>query len=205
MKLGKHSLYEKFIKAYEFVFKPFFIGGIRLAIKKLGQLDSQNVLEVGMGPGYSFEEYPEKIKLTAYDISEEMYKEALKKKASLPEREITLLAPKEVEPYLKEKEFPVVVSFSVLSVVPDPKAFLELLNSYMEKEGRLFVLMHIKAKGPMILLDYIFELPCRLLFGFTLLRDPRNYKIEGLEIESIQLASRMFFYPYNHLIVFKKN
>jgi len=200
-----HNLYEKFSKLYEVFFKPFFIRGIIKSIKTLEKQNPKNVLEVGCGPGYSFEFYPKNLSVTAYDVSKKMVEEAKLKAAEVSLEKINVLEVSEYQEYLSTKEFDSVVSFSVLSVVPEPQIFLNDLKKYCAQGGYLYLTVHNRRRGFKKYFDVVFDYPCRLLFGFTLLRHVEDFDWTGFEIIETKSANKMLFFSLNDLVVIKKN
>lgn len=200
-----HSLYENFTKLYELVFKPFFISGIRTGLEALKLQKPKSALEVGCGPGYSFELYPAGVHLTAYDLSEKMAKEAKKRAQEILENEIRVFGPEEYHAQTTGQSYDAVLSFSVITVVPDPQAFLEHLRIRCKKGGHIYLVMHNRSKGLGLVFDYIFEWPCRLFFGFTLLRNIHDLDIGGLEIVKEKRVNRFLLWSFSSLIVLKKN
>ena len=208
-----HSLYEKFTSVYELFFRPFFVKGMKITMATLEKNKHEAVLEVGCGTGYSFEYYPPGLKVTAYDISDKMGEKrcASKPLAFTPKRrsqdildnEILVLDSENYYSYLKGKTFDAVISFSVMSVVPDPQVFLEELRIRCKRGGYIYLVMHSRSKGFGRLLEYIFEFPCRFLLGFTLLRRIEDLDISGLEIVENRKIKFLFF-TLNNLIVLKK-
>jgi SAM-dependent methyltransferase len=200
-----HSLYEKFTKIYEVLFKPFFIGGIKRVMNILEKKKHTNVLEAGCGTGYSFEYYPSGFNVTAYDVSNAMVDEARKKSKEILDNDIMVLDADNYHSYLKGKTFDAVISFSVMSVVPDPQVFLEELRMRCKRGGCIYLVMHQRSKGLKKIPEYIFEFPCRFLFGFTLLRHIEDMDISGLEIIENRSINKFMFFTLNNLIVLKKH
>jgi SAM-dependent methyltransferase len=200
-----HKLYEKFSKLYEFFFKPFFIRGVLESIKTLEKQKPKSVLEVGCGPGYSFEYYPITLSVTAYDVSKSMVEEAKLKIKDLSLKNMKVLDVSDYQEYLKTKEFDSVVSLSVLSVVPEPQVFLNDLKNYCAQGGYLYLTVHNRRQGLKKYFDIVFDYPCRLLFGFTLLRHVEDFDWKGFEIVEIKSANKMLFFSLNDLVVIRKN
>lgn len=200
-----HNLYEKFTKLYEIVFKPFFVGGIKRVMSVLEKNKHTHVLEAGCGTGYSFEFYPPGFYITAYDVSNAMVEEARKKSKDVLDNEILVLDSDNYYSYLKGKTFDAVISFSVMSVVPDPQVFLEELRMRCKRGGCIYLVMHQRSKGIKRIAEYLLEFPCRFLFGFTLLRHIEDLDISGLEIIENKSINKFMFFTLNNLVVLKKN
>lgn len=195
-----HFLYEKLSKIYEIFFKPFFISGIRKTIRVILEKNPKSLLEVGVGTGYSLGYYSDEVEVQAVDISSKMVEISKKRAEDLGCKNIKVFESKD----LTGEQFPAVVSFSVITVVPDPQVFLNELKSYTLSGGFIYLAMHRRGKGLLYLLDLLMEWPCRLLFGFSLLRDLKDLDLSGLELIEEKTLNRFLFYPYNHLFVLKK-
>ena len=204
MKKKNHNLYEKFAKLYEMLFKPFFKSGMKKVMCSIKQNNHSNLLEVGCGTGYSFQYYPPGVNIMAYDVSSKMVEEARTKSRDVLDNEILVLDAESYESYLKDKTFDAIVSFSVMSVVPDPQIFLEELSLKCKKGSLIYLVMHLRSKGIKKLLEYLFEFPCRLLFGFTLLRHIKDLDTKDLEIVESRKINKFMCFTLNHLIILKK-
>jgi len=200
-----HGLYEKFTKLYEVIFKPFFIGGIKKSMKVVEKNKHNSLLEVGCGPGYSFEFYPAGVSVSAYDLSEKMVEEAKKRAAEILDNDIKVLDDDSYHSLTDGKTYDAVLSFSVITVVPDAQTFLEELRMRCKKGGYIYLVMHQRSKGPFVIFDYLFELPSRFLFGFTLFRHIDDLDTRGLEIIENKKINSFSFIKWSNLIVLKKN
>lgn len=198
-----HLLYEKFSSLYEFVFKPFFVGGVKKTVSSLQNYEHSKILEVGSGTGYSFQYYPEGVDLTAVDLSDKMVSVSKKRALKSKNKKIKVFNVTEQDKITEEGLFDAVVSFSVITVVPDPQVFLNELKSYCRPGGHVFLIMHTRGEGFWGLIDCILEGPTKLLFGFTLLRRISEYNLDGFRVIEKRPLSRFFFYTYNHLVVLK--
>ena len=205
MNKDNHSFYENFTSLYEIMFKPFFIVGVKKVIRLIGQNKHSNILEVGCGTGYSFEHYPSGVNVTAYDVSKKMVEEAKKKSKSILNNDILVLDANSYHSYLEGKTFDAVVSFSVISVVPDPQVFLNELKTKCKKGGFIYLVMHSRSpQGFKKLVEYVFEFPCRFFFGFTLLRHIEDLDTKGLEIVENKKINKFMFFTLSDLIILKK-
>lgn len=198
-----HLLYEKFSSIYEFVFKPFFVGGVKKTISSLQGYEHSKILEVGSGTGYSFKYYPKGCDLTAVDLSDKMVSVSTDRAKRYTDKKIKVFNVLEQDKIKEEGLFDIVVSFSVITVVPDPQAFLKELKSYCKPGGHLLLIMHSRGEGIWGLIDRILEVPTKFLFGFTLLRRISDYNLDGFQVVERRPLSRLLFYTYNHLVVLK--
>jgi len=201
---SNHILYEKLSGLYELAFKPLFTKAIQRTVKLLESYEVKNILEVGCGTGYSLEFYPKGLSVVATDLSDQMV-EVSKKRAKTAQAEIKVLNIKDKDKVIAEGPFDAVVSFSVITVVSDPQAFLNDLKSYCKPGGYIFIIMHQRGRGIFRLIDLIWEWPVRLLFGFTLQRRISDYHLRGLRLIEEKAHGRALGYCYNDLVILKKD
>ncbi len=202
---SNHKLYESFIWLYELMFKPFFIGAIKKAMKTIEKFSPENIVEIGVGTGYSLEHYPSDTNIIGLDISDKMVHRSRQRAMKIENKNINIYnivdCPKDnIQNYAS-----MVVSFSVMTVVSNPQKLINDLKSCCKSGGHIMIIMHCRGKGLSRLFDKLLDLPMKLLFGFTLLRHISDYNLDGLEIIEISPASFFLFYPYNHLVLLKKN
>jgi SAM-dependent methyltransferase len=201
---SNHILYEKLSGLYEWAFKPLFTKAIQRTVKLLASYDVKKVLEVGCGTGYGLEFYPKGLSVVATDLSEQMV-EISSKRAVEAKANIKVLNIKDTDKVVAEGPYDAVVSFSVITVVNDPQAFLDDLKSYCKPGGHIFIIMHQRGRWLFRVIDLFWELPVRLLFGFTLQRRIVDYKLHGLRIVEEKAHGKTLGYVYNDLIVLRKD
>lgn len=199
-----HVLYENFTWLYEVVFKPFFIGAIKKTMKTIDELNTKNVVEVGVGTGYSLKHYPKGANITGLDVSDKMVQISRKRALKIEDKNIEIYNVEDLPKDALEGLACVVVSFSVITVVPSPQAFIDQLKSYCKPGGHIILIMHSRGKGLSGLFDRLLDFPTKMLFGFTLRRHINDYDLTGMELLSVKPISRFLLYPYNHQIVLKK-
>ncbi len=200
-----HTLYENFSWLYEVMFKPFFLGGIRKTMKMTREFAPENIVEVGVGTGYSLEYYPENTNIVGVDVSDKMVQISRKRAAKINDKNIEIYNSADLPEDALEDYASVVVSFSVITVVPDPQKFIEELKKYCKPGGHIIMIMHSRGKGISGLFDRIMDWPTQKLFGFTLLRHISDFNLDGLQIVETRPISYFLFYPYNHMVLLKKN
>jgi len=201
---SNHILYEKLSGLYDVVFKPLFVKAVKKTVKRLSDYNIDKVLEVGCGTGYSLAFYPKGMSVVATDVSDQMV-ELSKEKAKQALADVKVLNIQNQKAVQAEGPFDAVVSFSVITVVDDPQAFLDSLKLYCKPGGHIFIIMHQRGRGLYRFLDLLGDLPVRLLFGFTLHRKISDYDLSGLSIVEEEAYSRVLGYDYNDLILLKKD
>ncbi len=201
---SNHKLYENFSGLYELIFKPFFLGGIRKTMKMIKEFAPENIVEVGVGTGYSLEYYPKNTNIVGVDVSDKMVQISRKRAAKIEDKNIEIYNSADLPKDALDEYASVVVSFSVITVVPDPQKFIEELKRCCKPGGHIIMIMHSRSKGLSGFFDRLMDWPTQKLFGFTLLRHISDYNLDGLQILETRPISHFLFYPYNHLILLKK-
>lgn len=201
---ANHKLYENFTWLYELVFKPFFIGAIRKAMKIVSELNPENIVEVGVGTGYALQYYPTGANVIGLDVSDEMVKISRKRASKITDKNIEIYSVADLEDDVLEDFASVVVSFSVITVVPDVREFLANLKKCCKPGGKIILIMHSRGTGLSGFIDRTMDIVTQKCFGFTLLRKITDYNLKGLELIEERPISRFLGYPYNHLVVLKK-
>ncbi len=199
-----HKLYEKFTWLYEWMFKPFFIGAIKKSMKTIDKFSPENIVEVGVGTGYSLEHYPKNTNIIGLDISDKMVQVSRRRAMKIKNRNIKIYNIKNFPKGSIENYASMVVSFSVITVVSNPQKHINDLELYCKPGGHIIIIMHSRGKGLSGVFDRLMDFPIKLLFGFTLLRNIFDYDLERFEVIDISPVSFFLFYPYSHLILLKK-
>ncbi len=203
-----HSLYEKFSKFYELFWYPIFAKSFKRVCSKINGLAPKNVLEVGVGPGATLRFYDEKIFYTGIDISESMIDLAQKNVEKFNLKNKTLRSTKPDEYPFDSNSFECLVSFSVISVVPDSKKFFNDLVKLVSPGGKVFIIAHFQNNDTpfyMKIIDKIFDPLTKLFMGFTLKLNEDDLKeIDNIEFIEKFTASSLFGYPLNSCLVFEK-
>jgi ubiquinone/menaquinone biosynthesis C-methylase UbiE len=105
------------------------------------------VLEIGVGTGLSFPNYPADVRLVGIDPSKPMLRRAEQRAAELG-REVTLVhAPAEALPF-EDGSFDTAVSLVVLCSVDDPARALDELRRVVRPGGRLLFIEHVRSDDP---------------------------------------------------------
>jgi len=105
-----------------------------------------NVLEVGVGTGSSFEDYPPSRRIMAVDISGEMLRRANEKlknyngNIKLRREDVQRLP-------FKDETFDTIFTSLVFCSVTDPIKGLAELHRVLKKDGKLLMLEHVRSRG----------------------------------------------------------
>ncbi len=117
--------------------------------KEILRLAQGNVLEVGVGTGNSFKDYPSGKSIEAIDISREMLRRASEKarnysgKIELRQEDVHQLP-------FKSETFDTVFTSLVFCTVADPIRGLREIRRVLRKGGKLLMLEHVRSKNEII-------------------------------------------------------
>jgi len=200
-------MYEKLSKIYEGVWYPLFQKSFK---KVCGHINSQNpksVLEVGIGPGSTIKFYDPSINLTGVDVSKQMIDIAQKKVDKHNLKNVTVLTTDPDSYPFEEQSFDIAVTFSVVTVVPEPIDFIKSIVAMIKPGGYLYVVGHFQKVDTHELLksfDQLFDPVTKKLMGFTMkLKEEDLKKINNIELVEKFTATNMLNFPFNTCLVFK--
>lgn len=108
-----------------------------------------NILEVGVGTGNSFKDYPSGKHIVAIDISREMLRRASEKTRDYDGR-IELRREDVHQLPFKSESFDTVFTSLVFCTVADPNRGLLEIRRVLKKDGRLYMLEHVRSKNGII-------------------------------------------------------
>ncbi len=112
------------------------------------------ILEVGVGTGNSFKDYPIGSQITAIDVSREMLRLAEHKlegyngKIDLQQEDVRNLS-------FRDETFDTIFTSWVLCSVADPVKGLKEMRRVLKRDGRLLMIEHVKSKNRV--LGYLME------------------------------------------------
>jgi len=107
------------------------------------------VLEVGVGTGSSFKDYPPHKQVVAVDISREMLRRA---RGKLKNLDLNVKLRHEDVQHLsfKDESFDTVFTSWVFCSVTDPVKGLAEVRRVLKKQGQLLMLEHVRSKGKVL-------------------------------------------------------
>ena len=134
--------YKRVSSFYDLTFGQVFRPGQKTVIKKMDCVDTDIVLEIGIGTGSSFQYYPEKTNVIGIDISPDMLNRAKKKIISNNQKNRHLLLMNGEELSFPDNTFDKVVGMYVVSVTQNPKKLIEEMKRVCKKDGDIFIVNH---------------------------------------------------------------
>ena len=126
-------------------FGRVFVDHEHEVIESLGFRPGQRALEVGVGTGISLDAYPPYIHLTAIDPSDSMLAHAVTKTKENNWRHIDLRNGDAQALEFPDNSFDWVLTFHVMTVVPDPRRMMSEMIRVCKPGGRIVVITHFAS------------------------------------------------------------
>jgi len=145
------------------------------------------ILEIGVGTGSSFQDYPPGVPIVGVDISQEMLRRAQEKRDSY-NRKIELRTEDVQKLSFDDEAFDTIFSSWVFCSVTDPAKGLSEVRRVLKKDGQLLMLEHVRSKSRILgwLMDKLNPFVSRLGLG-DINRDTVQYlRQAGFKIEKEQ-------------------
>jgi phosphatidylethanolamine/phosphatidyl-N-methylethanolamine N-methyltransferase len=144
------KIYSDFAHLYEKIFSPFFEKRIHAVIKSLRIPPGAKVLEVGIGTGLSMAAYPTHCEVTGVDLAADMLEKAQEKADENNWRHFRLLEMDALNLTFPDNSFDYVMSFHVVSVVPDPVRMMREIHRVGKPGGSVVIINHFRSTKPVI-------------------------------------------------------
>jgi len=145
------------------------------------------ILEIGVGTGSSFQDYPPDVPIVGVDISQEMLRRAEEKRRSYNSK-IELRREDVQKLSFDDETFDTIFSSWVFCSVTDPAKGLSEVRRVLKRGGQLLMLEHVRSKNRILgwLMDKLNPFVSRLGFGH-INRDTIQYlRRAGFKIEQEQ-------------------
>ena len=143
--------YRRYARLYDLYFGAVFQPGRRAVIERMGCRPGDHILEVGVGTGLSLPLYPESVRVTGIDISQEMLdrargrvtRDALSNRISLHVMDAERMS-------FPDNSFDKVVAMYVVSVVPHPERLVDEMRRVCKPGGDIFIVNHFHSPNPLV-------------------------------------------------------
>ena len=137
--------YKRVSSFYDLTFGQVFRPGQKAIIKKMDCIDSDNVLEIGIGTGSSLQYYPKETKVVGIDISPDMLEVAKKRivKDKINNKHILLMNGERLS--FPDNSFDKVVGMYVVSVTQNPQVLVEEMKRVCKNDGDIYIVNHFST------------------------------------------------------------
>ena len=137
--------YKRVSSFYDLTFGQVFRPGQKAIIKKMDCIDSDNVLEIGIGTGSSLQYYPKETKVVGIDISPDLLEVAKKRivKDKIHNKHILLMNGERLS--FPDNSFDKVVGMYVVSVTQNPQVLVEEMKRVCKNDGDIYIVNHFST------------------------------------------------------------
>ena len=138
--------YKRVSSFYDLTFGQVFRPGQKAIIKKMDCIESDNVLEIGIGTGSSLQYYPKETKVVGIDISPDMLEVAKKRivKDKIQNKHILLMNGERLS--FPDNSFDKVVGMYVVSVTQNPQILVEEMKRVCKNDGDIYIVNHFSTE-----------------------------------------------------------
>ena len=138
--------YKRVSSFYDLTFGQVFRPGQKAIIKKMDCIESDNVLEIGIGTGSSLQYYPKETKVVGIDISPDMLEVAKKRiiKDKIHNKHILLMNGERLS--FPDNSFDKVVGMYVVSVTQNPQVLVEEMKRVCKNVGDIYIVNHFSTE-----------------------------------------------------------
>jgi phosphatidylethanolamine/phosphatidyl-N-methylethanolamine N-methyltransferase len=137
--------YQRHSYIYDAVFGPVLQAGREQAIRRMGCLPGERVLEVGIGTGLSIPLYPWGVRVVGVDLSMPMLRKARPRAGA-----VNLAAMDAGRLAFSDASFDKVVAMYVASVAPDPAALVREMRRVCRSDDGLYFVNHFSTTRPLL-------------------------------------------------------
>ncbi|HVA68678.1 MAG TPA: methyltransferase domain-containing protein [Candidatus Binataceae bacterium] len=180
-------VYSDLARFYDSVFGRIFVDHEHEIIGQLNLRPGQRVLEVGVGTGISLDAYPPYVTVTGIDPSADMLAHAHAKTRDNGWSHIDIRGGDALNLEFPDNSFDWVMSFHVITVVPDPIRMMHEMVRVCKPGGKIVLANHFGSENPIIYAAVSIINPITKLLGWTTrLRVRDILKGQRIEVERNQ-------------------
>jgi phosphatidylethanolamine/phosphatidyl-N-methylethanolamine N-methyltransferase len=143
-------VYSDLAHLYDQFFGRVFVDHEHQVIESLGFRPGQQALEVGVGTGISLDAYPPYIHLTGIDPAASMLEHAVAKTKENNWGHIDLRSGDAQALEFPDDSFDWVLTFHVMTVVPDARRMMSEMIRVCKPGGRIVVISHFASPNPLL-------------------------------------------------------
>jgi phosphatidylethanolamine/phosphatidyl-N-methylethanolamine N-methyltransferase len=195
-------VYSDLAHLYDHVFGRVFVDHEREVIEELAFRPGQRALEVGVGTGISLDAYPAYIHLTAIDPSTSMLAHAVAKTRENQWGHIDLQAGDAQALEFADNSFDWVLTFHVMTVVPNPRRMMAEMIRVCKPSGRIVVVTHFASTNPLLYAFGRAVNPLAKRLGWTT-RLRANDVLDGLPV-TVERNSRFSPISVHYCVIARK-
>ncbi|HUO05416.1 MAG TPA: methyltransferase domain-containing protein [Candidatus Binataceae bacterium] len=196
-------IYYDLARFYDAVFGRAFVSHEHEVIDSLNLRPGQRVLEVGVGTGVSLDSFPPYVHLVGIDPSADMLARAVKRIEENRWKNIEVRQGDALALDFPDNSFDDVLTFHVISVVPDPQKMMAEMVRVCKPGGRIVIVNHFTSPNPIIyFLNSLINPITRHLGWTTRLRARDVMEGHNITIERFEPVAR---FSIHDLIIARKN
>ena len=196
-------IYSDLAHFYDAVFSRAFEDHEHEVIESLNLRPGQQVLEVGVGTGMALDAFPPYVHVVGIDPSEAMLAHARDKIRDNEWGHVEVRTGDALNLEFPDNSFDDVVTFHVITVVPDPLRMMSEMVRVCKPGGRIVIVNHFASPNPVLYFLNTVVNPITKLLGWTTRLRARDV-LSGYDITVEQLRPVARF-SIHSLIVARKN
>jgi phosphatidylethanolamine/phosphatidyl-N-methylethanolamine N-methyltransferase len=143
-------IYSDLARFYDHTFGRIFVDHEHEVIEQLNLRPGQRLLEIGVGTGISLDAYPAYVNVVGIDPSADMLAQAVKKTRESRWSHIELREGDALNLSFADNSFDWVMSFHVMTVVPDPLRMMRESVRVCKPGGRIVHVNHFASENPFL-------------------------------------------------------
>ncbi len=184
-------VYSDLARFYDPVFGRVFVDHEHEVIESLNLRPGQRVLEVGVGTGISLDGYPPYVHVIGIDPSADMLTHAIAKVRENELGHVELRQGDALKLDYPDSSFDDVLTFHVMTVVPDPVRMMAEMVRVCKPGGRIVVVTHFASPNPVLYFFNSIVNPVTKLLGWTTRLRARDVLAgQRITVERHELISR---------------